>query len=67
MPKREVRILLRPASFDGKEWAHREQPIVKLGEVGKWSMVRNAEHPQAAPFVISNKDWDRLPTQQDGG
>lgn len=37
------------------------QPIVRLGEVGKWSVVRHAMFPQACPFVLSTKEWNKLP------
>lgn len=38
-------------------------PSVRLGDVGRWSMVRRADSPTAAPFVISRKDWDRSTVQ----
>lgn len=57
---REVRIRMIHDRFDGKAWSYVEQPVVLLGDVGKWSMVRRADSPQAMPFVISRKERDRL-------
>jgi hypothetical protein len=37
------------------------QPLVRMGDVGLWSMVRRADVKGAAPFVISRKDWEKLP------
>jgi hypothetical protein len=48
---REVRIFYRGSI---------EVPVVQMGEVGKWSMVRHANYPHAMPFVISTLDWNRL-------
>lgn len=58
--KREVRIRLLPDCFVGGKWTHLEQPLVRLGDVGVWSMVRRADFPTACPFVISRKQWDKL-------
>lgn len=58
--KREVRI--QPNSYTG---GGETRPLVKLGDVGAWSMVRRADMPTAAPFVISRKDWDKLPVQEE--
>lgn len=33
--------------------------IKRLGDVGNWTVVRNAGFAQAMPFVISRKDWDK--------
>jgi hypothetical protein len=38
-----------------------DRPIVRLGDVGAWSMVRHADYTSAAPFVISRRTWDRCP------
>lgn len=42
------------------------RPLVRLGDVGNWSVVRRADFPSAAPFVISRKEWDKLPIREDG-
>lgn len=60
---REVRIRLIYDRFDGKAWSYVEQPVVLLGDVGKWSVVRRADSPQAMPFIVSRKEWDRLPVK----
>ena len=60
---RDVRIRQIPDRFDGRKWHTKPQPVVRLGDVGKWSMVRHADHPCALPFVISRKDWDKLPAK----
>jgi hypothetical protein len=59
--KREVRVRQLPERFDGKRWHMKPQEIVRLGDVGKWTMARVADHPQAVPFVLSRKEWDNLP------
>ena len=61
---REVRIRQLPQHFDGKKWHTKPQPIVRLGDVGRWSMVRRADSRNAAPFVITRKEWDALPTEE---
>lgn len=63
--RREVRIRQVPDGFHNGKLAMRPQPLVRLGEVGKWSMVRHAEFPQAAPFVLSTKEWEKLPIGSD--
>ena len=63
MSEGEVRIRQIPSRFDGRKWETEPQPLVRLGDVGKWSMVRRADFPQACPFVISRKDWDKLEVQ----
>jgi hypothetical protein len=62
---REVRIRLLPKHFDGNDWHYTEQPIVRLGDVGRWSMVRRADFRSSAPFVISRKEWDTLPLAEE--
>jgi hypothetical protein len=57
---REIRIRQIPSTFDGTRWHTEPQPIVKMGDVGKWAMVRRADYPQACPFVISLKEWNKL-------
>lgn len=59
--QREVRLRPIPASMRHGKWQHVDIPIVKLGDVGKWSVVRRADLPQAMPFVVSRKDWDKYP------
>jgi hypothetical protein len=61
---REVRLRQIPERFDGKKWHYSNQPIVRLGDVGNWSVVRRADMAQAMPFVISRKDWMKLPIQE---
>lgn len=39
------------------------QPLIRMGDIGVWSMVRRADVVGAAPFVISRKDWDKLPPE----
>jgi hypothetical protein len=58
--KRQIRIREIPDRFDGKKWHTRPQALVRLGDVGKWSMVRPVEYPGACPTVISRKDWDKM-------
>lgn len=53
--QREVRILKRVGLVI---------PVVRLGIVGNWSMVRNANYRDAMPFVVSNKDWDRAALEE---
>jgi hypothetical protein len=60
---REVRIRQLPDRFDGKIWHTKPQPLVHLGDVGKWAMVRVAAYSSACPFVLSRKEWDKLPAQ----
>lgn len=60
MKEREVRVRQLPDRFDGKQWLTRPQPLIRLGEVGRWSMVRHADYPSGCPFVISTKEWDKL-------
>jgi hypothetical protein len=64
---REVRVRQIPNRFDGKIWHTADQPLVRLGDVGRWSMVRRADIPGAAPFVISRKEWDKLPHPNNTG
>lgn len=59
--KREVRVRQLPKSFDGKVWHTEPQEIVRLGDVGAWSMCRVAGYRDSAPFVMSRKEWDKLP------
>lgn len=56
----EVRIRQHPVRFAGKQWETEPQSIVKVGEVGKWVLVRRKEYPQAVPFVMSLKEWAKL-------
>lgn len=63
MAKREVRIRQLPNRFDGKHWLTTPQRVVWLGDVGRWSVVRAADYRNAAPFVMSRKDWDALPVE----
>jgi hypothetical protein len=61
---REVRIRHIPRRFNGVAWETELQPLIRLGDVGRWSMVRRADFPKAAPFVISRKDWDKLEVEE---
>jgi len=63
--KREVRLQPRPDKFVGGKWSYIMRPIVRLGSVGVWSMVRHADHPSALPFVVSNRDWAKFEVQID--
>lgn len=58
---REVRVRQLPDHFVGRRWLTKPQKIVRLGDVGRWSMCRVWDAPQAMPFVMSRKDWDKLP------
>lgn len=51
MDKSEIRTLEKRAGLS--------IPIKRLGDVGNWTVVRNATFSQAMPFVISRKDWDK--------
>lgn len=62
-PKPEIRIRMVLVGFNGRHGTFEPQPIVRLGTVGAWSMVRRTERPHAVPFVISNKEWDKLEVQ----
>ena len=64
MAKREIRLDEIPDRFDGRRWVMKTRPIVKIGDVGVWSMVRRADFPGAMPFVISRKKWDNLPAKE---
>lgn len=54
--KREIRIMPR-----GDE----STPIVRLGDVGAWSVVRHADFPSAAPFVVTRKNWNGFALKDD--
>lgn len=58
--KREIRILPRISGSKDDSI-----PIVRLGDVGVWSMVRRADFATAAPFVISRKTWDKCALKAD--
>lgn len=64
MSAREIRYRQVPDSYRNGKWSCVSQPVVRLGDVGKWTMVRHADYPSALPFVISRKDWDKLPAEQ---
>ena len=57
----EIRVRQLPDRFDGKRWHTKPQEILRLGDVGRWSMVRVADAPHAVPFVMTRKEWDKLP------
>lgn len=61
----EIRVLQILDRFDGKRW-HTNPQSVALVESNTWVMVRNADYPQAVPFVISRKEWDKLPLRSPG-
>ena len=61
----EVRVRQIPDRFDGKRW-HTKPQSVALVESNAWVMVRNADYPQAVPFVISRKEWNKLPLRSPG-
>lgn len=62
MMERDVRVRQLHDRFDGKRWHTKPQEIVRLGDVGKWSMCRVKAIPNACPFVMSRKEWDKLPS-----
>lgn len=59
---REVRIRQRHDFYDGKKWHFEFQPVVEVDSKA-WVMVRRADSPNAAPFVITRKEWDKLEVQ----
>ena len=61
---REVRLQPMPDKLIGGAWTYKFRRIVRLGDVGRWALVRNADYPQAVPFAISLKDWDKLEVEQ---
>lgn len=38
-----------------------EQPLIRLGDVEGWSVVKRADVRGAIPFLIARKEWDALP------
>lgn len=62
--KREVRVQQIPKRFAAGTWETEGRPLVRMGDVGVWTMVRRADFRNAMPFVISRKDWDKLPLQE---
>lgn len=59
MRNREVRI--RTVSALGPELAKLRRIV--LVDSDAWVMVRNADFPSAAPFVITRKEWEQLPRE----
>lgn len=55
---------IRMQPFESVYRGENDRPLVRLGDVGVWSMVRRADMPSAMPFVISRREWDRLPIQE---
>ena len=39
------------------------RPLRLLGFIGAWAMVRRHDFPDAMPFVVSKKDWERMPKE----
>ena len=56
----EKRIRYLPSRFTGGAWQRERQEIIRLGDVGKWAVCRPVDYPQACPFCMSRKEWDRL-------
>jgi hypothetical protein len=59
MPKREVRLQPRPDKFVGGKWTYTTRRVSEVIS-DKWVMVRNADFPNAVPFVVSKKDWEKF-------
>ncbi len=56
---REVRLQPFPVRFTGCKWETEDREIV-LVESDAWVLVRRADSPQAMPYVVSRKEWNRF-------